>query len=251
MIVNKSTNTETGSDRRSLTLLHDVGPADLALPISPDLNSIVQSPVARRKVVQALAADPRARLTIAVGDGAIVGRAMVAPSFGRWQSLPRVREFGIEVARGWRRHGVATALMAAALADPAVEEEILLAFTLPAAWDTDSAGLCQRDYGRLLGALVGRAGFRPTGTDEPEVSLQHDAALLVRVGTRVPPVAVAAFERARYRGREAEHAPASDARPTLAGHSQAAAVETEVSDSVKSAHRETAKPGVTLTRPAG
>ena len=248
--MNRITNIRIGAEGRCLTLLHDVGPADLTLPISPDLNSIIPSPVVRRKVVQALAADPRARLTIAVADGAIIGRAMVAPSFGRWQSLPRVREFGLEVARGWRRHGVATALMAAALADPAVEEEILLAFTLPAAWDTDSAGLCQRDYGRLLGALVGRAGFRPTGTDEPEVSLQHDAALLVRVGTRVPPAAVAAFEHARYHRRKAEHAAASDARPTLAGHSQTAAVETATRDLVTAAGRETTERDITLTRPA-
>jgi len=176
-------------------------PADAAAPISSGLDSIVRSPAVRRRLFDALAADPESRLTLALTDGVIVGRVSLGRSFGRWSAVAGVRELAVEVARDRRRDGVGTALLAAALADPAVEEEILLAFALPGAWDAGAAGLDGPGYGDMLAALFGRFGFRPVDTDEPEVRCQPGAKLFVRVGSRVPPETLAAFERARYMRR--------------------------------------------------
>jgi hypothetical protein len=182
-----------------LTIIHNATPPEIdARAISDGLCSIIRNPQLRRRVYRALAADVQARLTLAVTDGEIVGRAVVAPSFGRWKTLPRVREFAIEVAREWRHTGLAHRLTAAALRDPAAGDEIIVAFTLPSAWDPEHERLTLPEYGRLLIESASRHGFERRSTDEPEVRWQRDAALLVRIGARVPPDAVAAFDRARF-----------------------------------------------------
>ncbi len=180
-----------------LTIIHDAHPADVAAcTISADGWTIIRTPRVVGTFLARLAADPQARLTLAMADGVIVGRAVVGPSFGRWAPLPRVHEFAIEVVRHWRRAGVATQLTQVTLADPAVEDEIVLAFTLPSAWDPEHARLSEDDYSRLLAAGAHCYRFRRVGTDEPEVVCQRGAALLVRLGARVPPEAAAAFARA-------------------------------------------------------
>ena len=193
------------TSRGTIDIIHDAGPADVtAHPISPDLDSIVHNPGIRRTVYLNLAADPEARLTLAVADGMIVGRAAVGPSFGRWRELPRVREFAIEVSRPWRRGtGLAATLARVALGDPAVEEEILLAFALPAAWDLDSRPVAPATYRRALALVLAGQAFVPLGTDEPEVVGAAGASLFARTGARVPARAVAALERARYVGSDA------------------------------------------------
>jgi acetoin utilization protein AcuA len=112
-----------------------------------------------------------------------------------------VREFALEVARGWRGLGLAGALTRAALADPAAESELLLAFLLPTAWDTEHEGLTGAAYRTRLADLLHRYGFRATGTDEPEVRFQQNAALLVRQGARATEAVLTAFENARYQDR--------------------------------------------------
>src|SRR5262249_3503577 len=154
----------------------------------------IKNPDTRRRIYRTLAADPRARLTLAVAVDVIVGRAVVAPSFGRWQALPRVREFAIEVARECRHLGIAARLTRAALSDPAGESEIVVAFPLPSAWDAEYERLPPAQYGHLLAAGARRYGFRPTGTDEPELRWQPGGALLVRRGARVPAKTLTAFE---------------------------------------------------------
>lgn len=185
--------------RDRITIIHDAVPADVeAYPSSPGLGAIIRNPELRRTFFRTLAADPEARLTLAIADGVIAGRVSIGPSFGRWRTLPQVREIAIEAAREWRRGGLASRLTQAALADPAVEDEILLAFTLPSAWDLEYESLTPLAYARLLAEFLGKFRFRLTGTDEPEVRWERHAALLVRIGARVPPDAVAAFDRARY-----------------------------------------------------
>ena len=110
------------------------------------------------------------------------------------------RVLAIEVAREYRHAGLARHLTARAIADPATADELLLAFTLPDAWDTAHERLSPAAYGARLAAFLGAQGFCPTGTDEPEVLFQRDAALLVRRGDRAPAAVAAAFEQARYLG---------------------------------------------------
>ena len=156
------------------------------------------------KICAGLAAAPDARLTLAVSDGRIIGHSASGPSFGRWLDLPRVREVAFEVSRSWRHRGIASKLTDRAMADPAVEDEILLGFLWPSAWDTEHARLSRMAYRDLLIRFTDRYGFRTMGTDEPEIALQEGGRMIVRFGSRVPCPAVATFLDARYlnRGRQ-------------------------------------------------
>ena len=184
--------------RGSITIIHDAALVDvMAHAISPGLVGMIRSPVVRRQVLRNLAAAPEARLTVAVADATLIGHVAVAPSFGRWQTLPHVREIAFEVAREWRRLGVLTRLLDVALADPAVEDEIVLAFLWPSAWDLGHVGLQPTSYRRLLVALGEQRRFRTVATDEPEIA--YGGALIARVGRRVTNPAVASFDQARYR----------------------------------------------------
>jgi acetoin utilization protein AcuA len=188
--------------RGDVTLIPAATPADLdRLAIDPGLSSIVHNPELLRRVLRALAADPRARLVLAVHDGTLIGRAALAPSFGRWQALPNAREYALELARGWRGLGLAGALTRATLDTPIIERELLLAFLMPSAWDAEYEGLSEAVYGARLAGMLQRHRFQPTGTDEPEVRLRQNAALLVRRGTRVSATTLAAFEETRYERR--------------------------------------------------
>jgi hypothetical protein len=166
--------------------------------VDPGLTSLMHSPLVRKSVLRNLAADPGARLTLAVVGETLIGHYAIGPSFGRWQAVPRVREVAFEVARGWRRLGILGRLGEIALADPAVEDEIVLAFLWPAAWDVEHVGLQPTRYRAMLTELGMRYGFVPVQTDEPE--LFYGGALLARVGARVPDEACAAFDRARILG---------------------------------------------------
>ena len=179
------------------SIVHDATLADVErYALSPGLTSLIRSPIVRRRVLRDLAAASGSRLTLAVADGAIVGHLAVASSFGRWEKLPRVREVAFEVAREWRRRGVLTRMFDVALADPSVEDQILLAFLWPSAWDVEQTRLQPTSYRRLLTELRGRRGFRPVATDEPEIA--YGGALLARTGARVPSYAVGAFRRAHF-----------------------------------------------------
>lgn len=182
--------------RGTARVIHDAAPADVdAHPISPTMSSFIRGPSQRRAVVLALAADPEARLTLAVAGGEIVGRAVVGPSFGRWRALTGVREFAIELAREWRHTGLGEVLTRTALADPAVEREIVLAFLLPSAWDLEHEQRSLGGYSAMLRRRAEPHGFRPVATDEPEVRWHEGAALLARTGSRAVRAAREAFER--------------------------------------------------------
>lgn len=190
-----------------VTIIHDASIADVtAFEIDPGLVSLIRRPVVRRAVLRDLAAAPDARLTLAVSEGRIIGHTAVGPSFGRWRDLAHVREVAFEVSRPWRHSGIASRVSAVAMADPAVEDEILLAFLWPSAWDVEFERVTRGAYRDRLTRFVQRSGFQPVGTDEPEILLQDGGRLLVRIGARVPCRAVAAFTRARYQHRNRQRA---------------------------------------------
>ena len=195
--------------RGPITVIHDAAPADVAAhAIHPGLTSIVRNPAVRQTVLRDLAADPHARLTLAVADGMVIGHFAAGPSFGRWRALPHVREVAFEVARDWRHLGILSRLAAVAVADPAAEDEILVGFLWPSAWDLDYERLGPIAYRKVIVTFAERQGFRLTGTDEPEIAFQQGGGLVVRVGARVPAHAVTDFHRAQYM-RDDRHRPAA------------------------------------------
>ncbi len=185
----------------AVAIIHPAPPAALdRYPLSEGLHGITHSQTVRRSLLARLASDPRARLTLAVAEGRIVAWAAVAPSFGRWQTLPHVREIGLEVAREWRA-GVrlARALLTTVFADPRTEEEVVLAFALPSSWDLAYKRVHPAVYRRMIALGLRRYGFIPITTDDPEVCGVPEAALYLRAGARVPAAALDAVLAARWR----------------------------------------------------
>src|SRR5215213_802635 len=148
-----------------VTLIRDAAIADIeAYEIDCGLSSIMRSATVRRRVLRELAADPHARLTLAVAAGAVVGHLGIGPSFGRWRVLPRVREIAFEVSRGWRQSGLVSAMIRRAMADPAIEDEIIVGFLWPAAWDLAELAGSRIAYRDMLMRIAARVGFQAYGT---------------------------------------------------------------------------------------
>jgi acetoin utilization protein AcuA len=117
----------------------------------------------------------------------------------RWQRLADVRELGaIEVARGFRGHGLARRLLEAQVAGPRLDGQILIGEGLSWHWDCEGRGLTLSDCRASLLALFRQAGFAKYQTDEPEVSYSLANFLVGRIGPRVPEASRLAFESALF-----------------------------------------------------
>jgi acetoin utilization protein AcuA len=136
-------------------------------------------------------------------EGTVVGYvAVLDPEPGtRFASLPGLLEVGaIEVAAGWRRGGVASALLRFAVEPDPFEDLILIASGLAWHWDLEQSGLSAVAYRRVLGRVFEAAGFETLRTDEPEIAYHQANLFVARIGGRVPPARRAAFTSRLVRG---------------------------------------------------
>ncbi|MDR7484065.1 MAG: GNAT family N-acetyltransferase [Armatimonadota bacterium] len=134
---------------------------------------------------------PGGEVFAAVAGQTVVGYLLLVPSgpdqpWGRLNDR-RVLEIGIEVARGWRGRGVARALMRRAFERPEVESRIYVATAYAWCWDVEGTGLAANVYADRLLRLFERFGFRREWTNEPNVAMDPNNFLAVRVGRDVPP----------------------------------------------------------------
>jgi acetoin utilization deacetylase AcuC-like enzyme/GNAT superfamily N-acetyltransferase len=190
-------------------VLRDRCPASLLrrLEVDPGIHAFVRDPDEEREVLARIAEEPAGEVVVAhTPEGTVVGYvAVLDPEPGtRFASLPGLLEVGaVEVATGWRRGGVASALLRFAVEPDPFEDLILIASGLAWHWDLDQSGLSAVAYRRVLAKVFEAAGFETLRTDEPEVA--HDPANLfvARVGSRVPPARRAAFTSRLLRARHA------------------------------------------------
>jgi GNAT superfamily N-acetyltransferase len=134
-------------------------------------------------------------------EGTVIGYVVIS-CFGPDQRWGRGRGVGmhevtIEVAREWRGRGLARRLLAAALADPSVEELILIATAYRWCWDPQQPNPGSPDeetYSRRLFKLFDSAGFTRRMTNEPNVAMDPLNFLAVRIGAKVSPERVRRFE---------------------------------------------------------
>jgi acetoin utilization deacetylase AcuC-like enzyme len=190
-------------------VLRDRCPASLLrrLEVDPGIHAFVRDPDEEREVLARIAEEPAGEVVVAhTPEGTVVGYvAVLDPEPGtRFASLPGLLEVGaVEVATGWRRGGVASALLRFAVEPDPFEDLILIASGLAWHWDLDQSGLSAVAYRRVLAKVFEAAGFETLRTDEPEVA-HHSANLFVaRVGSRVPPARRAAFTSRLLRTRHA------------------------------------------------
>ena len=187
-------------------VLRDRCPASLLrrLEVDPGIHAFVRDPDKEREVLARIAEEPAGEVVVAhTPEGTVVGYvAVLDPEPGtRFASLPGLLEVGaIEVAAGWRRGGVASALLRFAVEPDPFEDLILIASGLAWHWDLEQSGLSAVAYRRVLGRVFEAAGFETLRTDEPEIAYRQANLFVARIGGRVPPARRAAFTSRLVRG---------------------------------------------------
>lgn len=140
------------------------------------------------KALAGIAGLPRGRVCIASSGEEIVGYITIhrPDEFSRWYRHPHVMELGgVEVARGWRRRRVGSALLGYIFADDYWEDFIVISTEYFRHWDTGGNQMDVWEYRDMLDRFFGRAGFMPMPTNDPDI-LEHPANILMaRVGSRV------------------------------------------------------------------
>jgi acetoin utilization deacetylase AcuC-like enzyme len=180
-------------------VLRDRCPASLLrrLQVDPGIHAFVRDPEQEREVLARIAEEPTGEVVVAhTPEGVLVGYvAVLDPEPGtRFSSLPGLLEVGaIEVADGWRRGGVAGALLRFAVEPDPFEDLILIASGLAWHWDLDQSGLSAIAYRRVLRRVFEVAGFESLRTDEPEIAYHPANLFVAHIGSRVPPARRALF----------------------------------------------------------
>jgi acetoin utilization deacetylase AcuC-like enzyme/GNAT superfamily N-acetyltransferase len=188
-------------------VLRDRCPASLLrrLEVDPGIHAFVRAAAEEREVLARIAEEPAGEVAVAhTPEGVVVAYvAVLEPEPGtRFASLPGLLEVGaIEVASGWRRGGVAAALLRFAVEPDPFEDLILIASGLAWHWDLDQSGLPASAYRRVLRRVFEAAGFESLHTDEPEIAYHPANLFVARVGVRVPPARRTAFTSRLVRGR--------------------------------------------------
>jgi acetoin utilization deacetylase AcuC-like enzyme len=194
---------------REPLVLRDRCPASLLrrLGVDPGFHAFVREPEREREVLARIAEEPAGEVVVAhTGEGLVVGYvAVIDPEPGtRFASLPGLLEVGaVEVAAGWRRGGVASALLRFTVEPDAFEDLILIASGLAWHWDLEESGLSAMAYRRVLRRVFEVAGFEQLRTDEPEVAYHAANLFMARIGTRVTAARRAAFTSRLIRGQRA------------------------------------------------
>ena len=184
---------------RGPLVLRDRCPASLLrrLEVDPGIHAFVRAPEQEREVLARIAEEPTGEVVVAhTPEGVVVGYvAVLDPEPGtRFSSLPGLLEVGaIEVASGWRRGGVAGALLRFAVEPDPFEDLILIASGLAWHWDLEQSGLSAVAYRRVLRRVFEVAGFESFRTDEPEIAYHPANLFVARIGSRVPPARRALF----------------------------------------------------------
>lgn len=116
------------------------------------------------------------------------------------RGLKFVIELGaIEVATSWRKYGLGKNLLKVAYRDDFFEDFIVISSHYSWHWDLEGAGLSMIDYKKMLSKLMQTGGMEKRGTDDPEI-ISHPANFMkARIGKRITPEQVVAFESCLYK----------------------------------------------------
>ena len=174
-----------------------------ALEPDPDLDAF-RPPHAQLLALADIARDPDGCVTIAVGadGGTLVGyaafhRPSAVETWAEDRSGRLIELGAVEVASSHRGEKVAERLLAAAFAGGRFDDTVVFATLYRWHYDLERTGLGELGYRRMLERLYASAGFVPVATNDPEIVSHGANRLMVRVGARADPGAVAEFERLR------------------------------------------------------
>ena len=150
------------------------------------LHAFAHFPEREHQLLLGIAERPDCALTLAYTPGGeIVGQVTLAPADAWWQGVANIYELAMEVSAPWRRLGIARQLLSLTLEHHAVEEMVLAAVGLSWHWDLKGSGLSPFRYRSLLAHILEPHQFFEFLTDEPNVAMDPNNILLVRIGQRV------------------------------------------------------------------
>lgn len=173
---------------RGPLLLRNFCPPSLIERLTPDsgLHAFTRIAEHEHQLLISIAKNPDCALTLAhTPDGVIVGQVTLTFGDEWWEDLQNIYEVSIEVSSNWRRMGIARQLLAFSLELDALEEMILFAMGLSWHWDYEGLGISPGRYRQLISLLFATQGFVEHATTEPNISMEPDNILLVRIGKRV------------------------------------------------------------------
>jgi acetoin utilization protein AcuA len=163
-------------------------------------------PELQHKALIEIADLPEGRVIIARENDLVLGYVtfLYPDPLERWSQakLPNLLELGaIEISQAARRGGVAKKLLAVSFQDEYMENYIIITTEYYWHWDLKGTGLDVWQYRKVMEKVMGSAGLMWMATDDPEICCHPANCLMVRIGKRVPPESVEAFDAMRFQNR--------------------------------------------------
>ncbi|MBO8163725.1 MAG: GNAT family N-acetyltransferase [Brevibacillus sp.] len=195
----------TVADRR-LLIEGPVEPENLAAMRFDEGLKAFRIPEEQHRALVEIAGLPEGRIIVAREDDLVLGYVtfLHPDPLERWSQarLDDLLELGaIEVSPKVRSGGVGKAMLRVAFMDDAMEDYIVISTEYYWHWDLKGTGLDVWQYRKVMEKVMGSAGLSWMATDDPEICSHPANCLMARIGRRVKPESIAAFDAMRFQNR--------------------------------------------------
>lgn len=191
---------------RELTIEGPISGAVLASYHFDEGLKAFRPPQMQHKALIEIADLPEGRIIVAREKDLVLGYVtfLYPDPLERWSQagLPDLLELGaIEISHVVRAGGVAKKLLEVSFMDNAMEDYIIITTEYYWHWDLKGTGLDVWEYRKVMEKVMGSVGMTWMATDDPEICSHPANCLMARIGKRVPPESVAAFDAMRFQNR--------------------------------------------------
>lgn len=107
----------------------------------------------------------------------------------------------IEVTKRFRHQHVGEDMLALAFCDNAMEDYIVFTTEYYWHWDLKGTGLDVWEYRKIMEKVMASVGLEWFATDDPEICSHPANCMMARIGKRITPESVQAFDRIRFQNR--------------------------------------------------
>jgi acetoin utilization protein AcuA len=191
---------------RNLTIDGPISGATLASYHFDEGLKAFRIPEMQHKALIEIADLPEGRIIVAREKDHVLGYVtfLYPDPLERWSQakLPDLLELGaIEISHVVRAGGVAKKLLEVSFMDDAMEDYIIITTEYYWHWDLKGTGLDVWQYRKVMEKVMGSVGMSWMATDDPEICSHPANCLMAKIGKRVPPESVAAFDAMRFQNR--------------------------------------------------
>lgn len=163
-------------------------------------------PEEQQQALVEIAALPEGRIIVAREGDLVLGYVtyLHPDPLERWSQakLDDLLELGaIEVSSKVRAGGVGKEMLRVSFLDDAMEDYIVITTEYYWHWDLKGTGLDVWEYRKAMEKLMVTVGMVWMATDDPEICSHPANCLMARIGKRVPPESVVAFDGMRFQNR--------------------------------------------------